>query len=836
MSKIKENLINGFSTATDLEDIIWLIQKTLKPHHIEHLLNEGFSIPDIYSMIIDHGVKSVGKQQAHELGFTFEGKSSSGLLFPNEIKFDDKAFPKYCQKAGSNVQAYFIDNCKVITEGFKDAFSGTVHGKIPTGTISGVQSFEKVLAPDSGYTLIFDSDGWTNPKVMIALLRAGKKVNGKINLVPHILGEPKAGLCEFFKAGYTDKDYFELVNNAYKPDEFLNVWINETINLIKDTSNIHFALKHIAIYCLEHFNATGVKLTINSLCKAFKGVLLRKDIKDFFDERQAEIDKENVKKLKEEFKVINADNNAILTSVYTEKGYQELYKDDYISIEGELYKWEKTHYKLADLSSEANRISNWLLSEATESGKEKFASSYIENVYKWAVTRCNVAKEKVNPMGLNLLNGYLKISWDKDNKGTVKLLPHDKKNKEFVFTYCAETNYDPEADQDDCLKLLSCLDEVERNILLRVIASALDFQFIKSTTGRPRALLLSGTGNNGKDTIRSVVEILFNESVCHLSLNHFKLYDEGNQFHLSKLDKSLISWSSESKQINIEELQSLKAAISGDPLEKEKKGKDSVTFTPNTVFFFNCNKPPAFTSNMEAIASRWAVVGFNKTYSMKPDLLKGELQADPRFKDDPNFLKEKVAPAFLNLLIKQLEDIAINGIDYNPLQENLEKIKRDSSHLFQFCNDVGIEEDSNGKIYINDLWELLRNWYIDQGILELEISDKGKEKLIFHDSANKYDRHVKSNNQIRARFTEIFPKLKWGKNMVRGENYNRAYLGGIVQTALTDLTPTNTIDTALTDDLTVKGSVKAVSITESHVKAVKAIITTSVRKYFKIFF
>jgi putative DNA primase/helicase len=237
---------------------------------------------------------------------------------------------------------------------------------------------------------------------------------------------------------------------------------------------------------------------------------------------------------------------------------------------------------------------------------------------------------------------------------------------------------------------------------------------------------------------------------------------------------------------------------------------------------------------MEAIASRWAVVGFNKTYSMKPDLLKGELQADPRFKDDPNFLKEKVAPAFLNLLIKQLEDIAINGIDYNPLQENLEKIKRDSSHLFQFCNDVGIEEDSNGKIYINDLWELLRNWYMDQGILELEISDKGKEKLIFHDSANKYDRHVKSNNQIRARFTEIFPKLKWGKNMVRGENYNRAYLGGIVQTALTDLTPTDTIDTALTDDLTVKGSVKAVSITESHVKSVKAINTTSLSQKEKI--
>jgi hypothetical protein len=54
-------------------------------------------------------------------------------------------------------------------------------------------------------------------------------------------------------------------------------------------------------------------------------------------------------------------------------------------------------------------------------------------------------------------------------------------------------------------------------------------------------------------------------------------------------------------------------------------------------------------------------------------------------------------------------------------------------------------------------------------------------------------------------------------------------LNDITRIALTDLTPTDTIDTALTDDLTVKESVKAVSITDGCVKSVKAIKPTSVK-------
>nr|WP_242026662.1 virulence-associated E family protein [Leptolyngbya sp. FACHB-17] len=108
-----------------------------------------------------------------------------------------------------------------MTEGFKDAAAGTIHGGIPTGAIPGVSHCYKALKPKAGYTLLYDADGWRNPNVFTQLFKAGLYLNGKIQLVPEIQGEPKAGLCEYFKAGYTAQNYRSLIDSAFEPEEFL---------------------------------------------------------------------------------------------------------------------------------------------------------------------------------------------------------------------------------------------------------------------------------------------------------------------------------------------------------------------------------------------------------------------------------------------------------------------------------------------------------------------------------------------------------------------------------------------------------------------------------------
>jgi hypothetical protein len=79
----------------------------------------------------------------------------------------------------------------VLTEGFKDAAAGTLHGGIATGALAGVSHYRKALKQGSGETIVFDADGWTNPQVFSNLVHAGYYLRGKIQLVPEILANQR---------------------------------------------------------------------------------------------------------------------------------------------------------------------------------------------------------------------------------------------------------------------------------------------------------------------------------------------------------------------------------------------------------------------------------------------------------------------------------------------------------------------------------------------------------------------------------------------------------------------------------------------------------------------
>ncbi len=212
---------------------------TLEPNHIEDLCNEGFTLSHI-AQWVDHGLRSLTQEQAVATGLKAkdinnEWVSGSGLYFPFTPKFGQirldvpiarkkGSAAKYLTPLGAKTQARIPANCKVVTEGAKDAAAGSLHGKIPTGAIAGISHYRKALKQDAGYTVLFDADGWTNPSVFTNLFHAGKWLNGKVQLIPEIEGYPKAGLCEYFKAGNTAEDYEKLVNSAKKPEALLLEW------------------------------------------------------------------------------------------------------------------------------------------------------------------------------------------------------------------------------------------------------------------------------------------------------------------------------------------------------------------------------------------------------------------------------------------------------------------------------------------------------------------------------------------------------------------------------------------------------------------------------------
>jgi len=287
---------------------------------------------------------------------------------------------------------------------------------------------------------------------------------------------------------------------------------------------------------------------------------------------------------------------------------------------------------------------------------------------------------------------------------------------------------------------------------------------------RIKALLLIGDGSNGKDTVREVISLILGEQgITSCSLNDFS---QSRGFNLARLATNpKLNWSSENKEINIDSIQSLKQAITGDPLFIEGKGKDGFEVKLNTLFVFNTNHKPDLKGNQFAIQSRLTLIPFTKTYSMNPK--QGELKADPRFKHDKNFLVNDVAPALLNLLIDAFGDVYQNGINYQQSESYFNEVIEENNHLRRFSNDLGLifTGDESDRLSISDIYSKLIQWYFNNGYLEFETKNE-KVKNIWLDD-DKKDPVVKLSKDLKTRILELFPKVK------EKTIHQKKYLSGI---------------------------------------------------------
>jgi prophage antirepressor-like protein len=105
---------------------------------------------------------------------------------------------------------------------------------------------------------------------------------------------------------------------------------------------------------------------------------------------------------------------------------------------------------------------------------------------------------------------------------------------------------------------------------------------------------------------------------------------------------------------------------------------------------------------------------------------------------------------------------------------------RSTSHLMEFVREVGLESQPNSRVYLSDLWQQLRDWYIKTGVLKVEIV-KGEEKLTWRNSTDRGDCPVKAINQLSQRLREIFPQAQKQRCMERSALKRRGcrYLTGI---------------------------------------------------------
>ncbi|MGB3266229.1 MAG: DUF3854 domain-containing protein [Microcoleus sp.] len=439
---------------------------------------------------------------------------------------------------------------------------------------------------------------------------------------------------------------------------------------------------------------------------------------------------------------------------YVQKAEASLYSEGHwVSIAGQIYQFADGYYQLRSEPSEKRRIRDWL-STYFENVKgvyrcNRASSASINQVYDWVVAGLAVDIDAVNPPGLNCSNGILRINSD----GSHFFTPHNPKQ---VYTYIGG-KYDPSISPVDGDRLLECLEPQQREIFLRTVAAALCLPLARLKMSRVKGLLCHGDGSNGKDTLRTALVAVLGRGVTGKSLKDFQIYDSGRKFPLAGLENSLCNWSSENADaVKLDKLQSLKQFITGDELTIEHKGRGEYPYKPEAIFLANCNVLPSISSDAEAIRSRYCILSFKKTYAVGADSGKGQLEADPRFKEDPNFILERIAPALLNRMLERIPLLLAEGINYGSSDAALREAQEKSQHLWQFVRDMGYEVGQGERVYAKDLWQELRDWYVEAGILEIEGE---KEKLIWNELPGR-DTPVKAINQLFARFSELFPKLE----------------------------------------------------------------------------
>lgn len=448
--------------------------------------------------------------------------------------------------------------------------------------------------------------------------------------------------------------------------------------------------------------------------------------------------------------------------------YDALYCDrPWKCISGKLHRYENTWYRHIPDDVELAKIADFCDKYAVTEVKGEnqvtvypFANSRsINEALNYTKLKTSVSSEHVNK-GVNCTNGVLTIDWDGD-KPIEKLIPH---SPEIIHTYEPMVKFNPNADPSHCDRLLEVLDAPQREVFVRVVAASLDLETVRKHKGRMiKALLLRGDGANGKDSLREAVRLVYgSHGLTGATLSDFHSYDEGRKFPLSKLRFSKVNWASENtNHTKLDKVQSLKAFITGDPLESEQKGKDSEEFIPNAIALFNVNDTPNLQSALEAIQSRYSVLSFLKVFKVDADPSKGELEADPRFKYDPVFMRESVCPAFLNRMIQSLKLLMSEGIDYSCTKAALEAIQVENCHLYQFCKDTGLGYSTASEpLRAIQIWNKLYQWYQDNGTVELVTDNNGKVKTVWSEQAKPSDRNIKAVNQVIARFKQLFPKSK----------------------------------------------------------------------------
>lgn len=300
-----------------------------------------------------------------------------------------------------------------------------------------------------------------------------------------------------------------------------------------------------------------------------------------------------------------------------------------------------------------------------------------------------------NKVLINLLNGTFEIS----TQGTA-LKPFDRSD---FITYQLPFEFNPQATAPIFQAYLNkVLPDIERQ---RVLAEYLGYVFIKhgsNSLKEEKALVLYGTGANGKSVFFEIVNALLGvENVSSYSLQ--SLTNENGYFR-AKLANKLVNYASEING-NLE-ASIFKQLVSGEPVEARLPYGQPFILKQYAKLIFNCNELPKDVEHTNAYFRRFLIIPFDVTI--------------PPQEQDKNLhtkIIEKELSGVFNWVLEGLNRLLEQKkfSECEAAQKAVEQYKIESDSVQMFLNENGYEVSATNEMPLKDIFTDYRCYCVESG-------------------------------------------------------------------------------------------------------------------------
>lgn len=362
------------------------------------------------------------------------------------------------------------------------------------------------------------------------------------------------------------------------------------------------------------------------------------------------------------------------------------------------YFQKKTHYKMLGSSKICFKWNGEFYDEMPDIYLEGFAQqhfkpnadSFMTREFKSLVQRTNLTDtewfDETSFKKVNFKNCIL----DLQTRKTMERTP------EYGLRYVLNYNYDPEAicpTFDKFMKDVFCGDETLINMVLEYIGYAMsnDDYWIH------KALVLEGSGSNGKSTLIEVIKALIGPgNYCTANLENLK-----KEQYLQRLDGKLLNIAEETPIHSLKESSLFKILTSGGEVDARMLFKSPYSMKNRAKFIFACNELPAATDTTHGFIRRFLVAPFNVRFSHETNNI------------DPFILSKilKEMPGIFNRVIAAYYTLSARG-DFVESQSSIERLEDYKNEIDPTANwitdTINIHPLGNGhddsKINLSDLY------------------------------------------------------------------------------------------------------------------------------------